>query len=140
MVKIAVLKFGILRMNITFNDHSPRYGLSIKPMTDDLERWYARLPQEMQLLNITHASVSTEVRRTVYFMHLLYLGCLMLLSRRFMSTSSVGGCLDATTTASTTLEIASCNKQAVVAAEQSARILGVLLTERGVFKGCWVCM
>ncbi|KAG9662619.1 hypothetical protein KCV03_g10254, partial [Aureobasidium melanogenum] len=81
--------------------------------------------------------VSTELRRTIYFVRLLYLGALMLLNRRIAIQSS---CIDPNAKISTCSDV-SVSKLAddsTMAAEQSARILGLLLDEEGIFERCWI--
>jgi hypothetical protein len=134
------LKRNILHINMA----SPRLAANtIKTVKKDLDRWYHELPPIMHLFNLTKkdnsSTVSTELRRTIYFVHLLYLGALILLNRRVVVQSSP-------TELNDELSICSCVSvdeladDSAVAAEQSSRILGLLLDEGGVFERCWIVM
>jgi hypothetical protein len=85
------------------------------------------------------SSVSAELRRTLYFVHLLYLGALILLNRRVAVQSSCAE-LNAELSICSDVSVSKLADDSVVAAEQSARILGLLLDEGGVFERCWIVM
>jgi hypothetical protein len=140
MVKIAVLKRNILHINMA----SPRLAANtIKIIKKDLDRWYDELPPIMHLFNLTKkdksSSVSTELRRTIYFVHLLYLGALILLNRRVVVQSSPTELNDELSICSG-VSVDKLADDSAMAAEQSARILGLLLDEGGVFERCWIVM
>jgi hypothetical protein len=140
MVKIAVLKRDILHINMA----SPRLAANtIKTVKKDLDQWYHELPPIMHLFNLTKknnsSGVSAELRRTLYFVHLLYLGALILLNRRVAVQSSCAE-LNAELSICSDVSVSKLADDSVVAAEQSARILGLLLDEGGVFERCWIVM
>jgi hypothetical protein len=138
MVKIAVLKRNIPHINMAFPHLAAN---TINTIEKDLDWWYHELPPIMYLSNLTKkddlSSFSAELRRTIYYVHLLYLGALILLDRRIAVQSSsielngeLSMCSDV-----------SVNKPAddsAIAVEQSARILGLLLDEGGVFERYWI--
>jgi hypothetical protein len=140
MVKIAVLKRNILHINMA----SPRLAANtINTVKKDLDWWYHELPPIMHLFNLTKkddsSSVSTELRRTIYFVHLLYLGALILLNRRIaVQSSSIE--LNGELSMCSDVSVSKLADDSVVAAEQSARILGLLLDEGGIFERCWIVM
>ncbi|KAK8192612.1 hypothetical protein M8818_007782 [Zalaria obscura] len=134
MAKIALLKVEIVRTNLAFKELSI---LSIKNITDDLRKWYTELPPAMYLANLTqHADIPAELRRTIYFVHLLYLGALMLLYRRvvchYVQQDHRNMFINPLN------EVSQYADQGVVAAKQTARILHLLRSEDGIFKRCWL--
>lgn len=136
MAKIALLKVEIVRTNLAFKELSI---LSIKNITDDLRKWYTELPPAMYLANLTqHADIPAELRRTIYFVHLLYLGALMLLYRRvvchYVQQDHRNMFINPLN------EVSQYADQGVVAAKQTARILHLLRSEDGIFKRCWLVM
>jgi len=131
MVKIAILNQEILRINTAFDQSS---CMSVSAVRRDLHQWHQDLPDEMRLHNLVHnPDITTDLRRTIYYVHLLYLGALMLIYRQTLHESQhlhetepgVGG--------QTYLD-------AVAAAHQSARILSLLQEENGIFHRCWICI
>jgi hypothetical protein len=139
MVTIAVLKRNILHINMAF----PRLAANtINTMKKDLDWWYHELPPIMHLSNLTKddlSSVSTQLRLTIYFVHLLYLGALILFNRRIaVQSSSIE--LNAELSMCSDVSVSKSADDSVIAAERSARILGPLLDEGGVFERCWIVM
>jgi hypothetical protein len=140
MVKIAVLKRNILHVNMAF----PRLAANtINTIKKDLDWWYHKLPPIMHLSHLTKkddlSSVSTQLRLTIYFVHLLYLGALILFNRRIaVQSSSIE--LNAELSMCSDVSMSKSADDSVIAAERSARILGPLLDEGNVFKRCWIVM
>lgn len=137
MAKVATLKFEMLRTSSTFKE-----GLSmsaIKTITHDLQQWHHGLPQQMHLVNVEQDStISTGIRRTIYFTHLLYSGALILLARQVVQQSNKEA--RQTSTNLHGQQAHSFLNKAIAAARQSAEILRRLLAEQGVFPRCWLCM
>jgi hypothetical protein len=136
MVTIAVLKRNILHINMAF----PRLAANtINTMKKDLDWWYHELPPIMHLTKDDLSSVSTQLRLTIYFVHLLYLGALILFNRRIaVQSSSIE--LNAELSMCSDVSVSKSADDSVIAAERSARILGPLLDEGGVFERCWIVM
>ena len=131
MVKIAILKQEILRINTKLGQLSP---ISISVVRRDLLQWYQDLPDEMRLSNlVNNPDISTDLRRTIYYVHLLYLGALMLIYRQTPNEAQHLSDTEPESREQTHLD-------AVVAARQSARILNLLREEDGIFQRCWICM
>ncbi|GAB7353153.1 hypothetical protein MBLNU459_g3687t2 [Dothideomycetes sp. NU459] len=134
MVKIAVLKQNILFVDTSFDVSSLN---AFDAVSRDLRQWYADIPVAMRLGNllaVDNVEITTEVRRTIYYVHLLALGAWMLLYRRLASqdvTISTKAAQD---------KLVEYADEAIIAAEQSARILALLQTEDGIFQRCWICV
>lgn len=139
MVKIAVLKRNILHINMQFPHMT---SFTVDTVKQDLSKWYDQLPPIMQLKNLlrnhSDMSVDRDLRRTIYLVHLLYLGALMLLYRRItVQSKRITPIAQLDSPRSWIRKLAT---DSAVAAEQSARILGLLLDEDGIFERCWAMM
>ncbi|KAK5627723.1 hypothetical protein RRF57_003438 [Xylaria bambusicola] len=134
MTKIAVLKARILHMHLAFKYLTPE---SLNSMIRDLQDC---CPNELQLQNLSGQDLSYEVRRSIYHVHLLYLGAHMLLFRRLVAenTQSLGrnpGRNPKLWHPSNELLSRQC-PSALIAASMSARIFKLLLDENGIFQRC----
>lgn len=86
------------------------------------------------LLVMDSSGFTTQVRRVTYFVHLLALGAWILLYRCLIAQISVA---PESVPQDRIVEHAD---EATLAAEQSARILGLLQCEIGIYKRCWISM
>ncbi|KAL5592299.1 hypothetical protein FOBRF1_013325 [Fusarium oxysporum] len=138
MTKISLLNADILRMHLSIKELPSQ---AIASINKDLQDWHNQLPRQMHLPNLYREDLSVQVRRTILATHLLYLGATMLLYRRiaslFVQLSGIGhrhGILWKP------MENTFLNHvdQGVTAATHSARILGLLRAEAGIFKRCWL--
>ncbi|KAI1368504.1 hypothetical protein F5Y08DRAFT_335715 [Xylaria arbuscula] len=130
MAKIAVLKARILHMDLAFQYLTPG---SLNSMTRDLQDWHDKLPLQMRLQNL-EANLSLELRRSIYHVHLLYLGAHMLLFRRIVAENIRR---DPNLSRSKELHSEQC-PAALIAARMSASIFKLLLDENGIFRRCWL--
>lgn len=137
MAKIAVLNANILERIYAFKDVSI---LAVKTITNDLRQWHANLPPSMHLATIAEHGICIELRRTIYFVHLMYLGAMMLLYRRIMAATAQKRGPHMWGLDQRCEEITRYVEEGLLAATQSARILGLLLSGNGIFKRCWLCM
>lgn len=136
MAKIAALKAKMLRA-IT-SDKAPSPAV-ISTIQSDLHNWHDQLPKVMRLANLVSMGIETQHRHKIFFVHLLYLGALMLLQRCIMSHwITEDGDFEAIP--NLPREILDCIRDGHSAAKQSARILGLLRQEGGVVKRCWICI
>jgi len=140
MTKISVLKAGILRIYLASHDLSV---LAIEPIMRDLQRWYDQLPTAMHLGSLQREDLPVESRLSIYHAHLLYLGAIMLLHRRVASQLIRSFGFGPNRSLPRQLHeksLISNTGQGVLAAKNSARTLGLLLDENGIFKRCWLVM
>lgn len=140
MTKICLLKADILRMHLALKDLTI---MAIESIMKDLQEWYGRLPSEMHIANLGRGDLATDVRRSIYHVHLLYLGAIILLYRRvasqFVRSYATDKERDDLWKPLERLLISN-TEEGILAAKHSARILGMLLAEDGVFKRCWLVM
>ncbi|KAI9930082.1 hypothetical protein AWENTII_003451 [Aspergillus wentii] len=108
-----------------------------------LEGWYSTLPQEMRLL----ALLSNEAtplplaqQRGLLFLHLIYLGAIMLLYRRTLSMAFANQLQSPTTMHSFPEGVSDYYDRAVMAAHQVARIFLLIDYEKNVYRRCWLCI
>jgi len=111
----------------------------------DLEAWHGQLPAALRLdaVSANGHEYPDEARRSIYHLHLLYLGAVILLHRRIAAQFVKSTKLDQTLGMAclplpTKLQISA--TQGVLAAKESAAILSDLLAEQGIFKQCWLVM
>lgn len=128
-----------MRMQMAFGSISFR---TMQSILEDLQGWYSQLPQAMKIENL-HCEISTEERRSIYHVHLLYLGSIILLYRRIACHVLQSYGLDeARNIHPTGIDQLAFEHaiQGFVAAKHSARILSLLLSEDGIFRKCWLVM
>lgn len=130
MVKLAMLKHAILRMDVTLKHQS---STSLEIVRQDLHQWHQDLPAAMRLTNLlNNPDLKTGVRTSIYIVHLLYLGSLMLLYRQFLNQTPPP--IDEGTHGL----FFQIHTDAVTAAQQSSRILNLLRADNCVVQRCWI--
>jgi hypothetical protein len=142
MTKISLLKSEILRMHMDLKEPTVS---AIQTISDALQKWYDSLPQEMLIQKLLQENSvrDTEARRSLYYVHLLYLGTIMLMYRRIASQFGCWYRLEnSRIMLSDRLDRIICTsaEQGVLAAKQSARIVKLFYDEKGVYKRCWLVM
>ncbi|KAH6971648.1 hypothetical protein BKA56DRAFT_495126 [Ilyonectria sp. MPI-CAGE-AT-0026] len=138
MTKISLLNADILRMHLSSKEMTSQ---AMDSIDKDLQDWHNQLPSQMHLANLCRQDVPVEARRSILATHLLYLGCTMLLYRRIASQFARSSRIDdGHDIPWKPLEDSFLNHadQAMTAARHSARILGLLRAEKGIFKKCWL--
>ncbi|KAH6874296.1 hypothetical protein B0T10DRAFT_521993 [Thelonectria olida] len=138
MTKISLLNADILRMHLSSEEMTSQ---AMDSINKDLQDWHNQLPGEMHLANVCREDLPVEVRRPILATHLLYLGTTMLLYRRiasqFVRSSGIDHGHDILWKPFENKFLDHAD-QAVTAARHSARILGLLRAEKGIFKKCWL--
>ncbi|KAF1348954.1 hypothetical protein BDV97DRAFT_399492 [Delphinella strobiligena] len=128
MVKLAMLKHAILRMDVT-----SKHQTSLEIVRQDLHQWHQDLPAAMRLTNLlNNPDLKTGVRTSIYIVHLLYLVSLMLLYRQLLNTSPPP--IDQGSHGL----FYQIHTDAVTAAQQSSRILNLLRADNCVVQRCWI--
>lgn len=117
--------------------------LTTEAIVQDLQDWYDKLPQVLQLNNMNQVEMPLESRRSLLHMHLRYLGAIMLLYRRIASLHLQS--LDIPSEHGLMLSLRNVRveghgERAFLAATSSARILKLSLDEGAAFKKCWLIM
>ncbi|KAK0720194.1 hypothetical protein B0H67DRAFT_178870 [Lasiosphaeris hirsuta] len=139
MTKICMLKAEVLRMHLASKELT---NTGIDCVMNALQDWHGRLPQQMHLSNLGRQDLTDQVRRSIFHVHLLYLGAIILLYRRvacqFVQSYNLGGQLDNSTADKSRARLLDHAEKGIIAARHSARILGLLLAERGIFRRCWL--
>lgn len=104
---------------------------------------YGRMPQQIRLDYEGRDGFTPATKWSIYHVHLLYLGAIILLYRRMsskmMETYHSASYQDITTTPVGKL-YSGHGQQAILAAKGSARILALLLQDCGIFRRCWLVM
>lgn len=138
MTKISLLKAGILKNRLAYKDITTG---GMDGIIKQLEDWYGKLPSDMQLTNLGNFNISPHARWSIYHIHLLYLGAFILVYRRLAAQTirsiKAGDESLLDTNNSTVIKLV---KLGVEAGRDSARILGLLYADRGIFKRCWLVM
>ncbi|KAK2070011.1 hypothetical protein P8C59_004548 [Phyllachora maydis] len=143
MIKISLLSGNILKMHLASRDFDKH---TVECIIRDLQEWHNQLPPQIQLGKLSEQDLPDSVRRSIFHVHLLYLGAFMLLYRRIASRyfqlvprKDVTR-KDAQVPTCKSLEglLLAHAEQGVVAAQHSARILGLLLADDGIARRCWL--
>ena len=141
MTKICLLKAEMLRMRLTLRELT---ASDIQSVLQDLQQWHRELPRVMRLTYAGREEFPDEARRSIFHVHLLYLGAIMLLYRRIASEVARLYASSSKTCSVLPPELESIVTkvagEAVLAARISTRILKLLLHDSGVFKRCWLVM
>jgi hypothetical protein len=136
MVKIALLNANIVRIQGSESDLSAG---SFKTTRLDLELWYTHLPKDMHLSRLTREDIPIEARRSTFHVHLLYLGAIILLHRHMASQLVQTYNQDkAMIQDSNEAAFVEAFRESHSAAQHSATLLKLMLSEGHVFKHCWV--
>ncbi|KXX73636.1 Nitrogen assimilation transcription factor nit-4 [Madurella mycetomatis] len=136
ITKISLLKADILRTHLAVEELSTPSMNSIREV---LYNWHEQLPPQVQLQYLQNPGLPPLVRWSIYHTHLLYQGAFMLVYRRI-----VARCFRAYRNGDGMSYIADnpvalgLVEQGVRSAKDSARILGLLLSEEGVIRRCWI--
>ncbi|THV69205.1 hypothetical protein D6C78_03187 [Aureobasidium pullulans] len=134
MIKIAVIKFDMLRLSLSFKGLS---ALMVGTITKDLQYWHQNLPSEMRLSELdNNPKISDELRRTIYYVNFLYSGAQIMLLRRVLQSLHERSNL---LTGSETV-VEELISQAKAAARESAKLFGRLYVEGGIIQRCWICI
>jgi hypothetical protein len=139
MTKIVLLKAGILRNHLAVQEITT---CGMDGVIKELSDWHGQLPEPMRLHSLYgDACPPPIVRWSIYHVHLLYHGAFMLVHRRIAAhcvrLQRSGGDL---TSASREPALRSLVEQGITSAQDTARIVSLLLSEQGVFKRCWIVM
>jgi hypothetical protein len=137
MTKICLLKADILQINLTSETLSIP---SVDPIMEDLEDWYKELPNSMQIGNLVNESIPAPLRQSIYYVHLLYLGAIMLLYRQIAAKLANVQRLNPSTASlgPENSKLPRLMQEGVLAAKHSASILALLFAENGWVRGCWI--
>ena len=136
MAKVATLKANILATISGSKVLSP--GL-ISSIRINLSAWHTHLPRRMRLLTMVEMGIEQQHQHKIYFVHLLYLGALMLLQRCIMFHWLTGE-EDTEARLAVCTETLESIQDGYMAARQSVRILALLKQEGGAVKRCWICI
>jgi hypothetical protein len=137
MTKICQLNTDILRINLVSETASIP---PVDPIMEDLEDWYKELPESMQIGNLVNNSIPSPLRQSIYYVHLLYLGAIMLLYRQIAArlASLPAHNPDVGPWSLENNKLPRLVQEGVLAAKHSASILSLLFAENGWIRGCWI--
>lgn len=125
---------------MSFNDMTL---LTTHSVVQDLQQWYDDLPEDLRIEHMGDVDLPLEARRSLYHVHLLYLGAIMLLYRRIAAQHLQSQETETCRTILPDLDagnVAEHGERGLLAAISSARILKLALDKGGIFKRCWLVM
>lgn len=142
MTRISLLNAEILRTHLSLKELTTT---ALDSALKALQDWHNNLAPPMRLANLAKQDLPDIIRRSLFHVHLLYLGAHILLYRRIASQlvqpfdfdPAEGSEPNWDQQQRALLEHAD---KGITAAKHSARILGLLLAENGIFKRCWLVM
>jgi hypothetical protein len=138
MTAIGVITANILR-DIFLRDELSM--VTTREYRLQISDWFSNMPPIMHLDSlIRNSSLTVPQRRGIFLVHLNYLGALLLLYRRHVFHLATLHRDDPWEMDGDITEALGYAKDAVDVATQSARILGLLLSERAIFKRCWLAI
>lgn len=140
MAELSVLTATILRTVYEFEIFSPHAASLV---IEDLERWYLQLPPSMNLERLRHARDDMEntQQSPALFLHLLYLGALLMLFRRTVAQAyRIPQLSGGQNWVENKADASRCLEKGINAAVQSARILHAMRTSFEIDEHCWLVM
>ena len=138
MTAIGVLTANVLRDVFLKSELSL---VTTREYKGKIAGWFRGLPPTMQLDSLIHnSSLTIAQRRSIFLVHLNYLGALLLLCRRHVFYLATISRDDPWEMDGDMAEALGYAKEAVDVATQSARILGLLLSEKAIFRRCWLAI
>lgn len=137
VAKIAVLKAKTMRKLSRCPD-AANLLVSIQSLRNQLRDWYEALPPEAQLLQLG-TDTRIPMKTSIYYVHLLHLGAVMLMFRYCVSGLKSEGSRsklneEERKIAGETLS------DGLLAAQQSARIVSLIRDASQSVRHCWVTM
>jgi hypothetical protein len=134
MLKARVLRTHLVFQNLTL--------LTIQSIKSDLSDWYKELPEPMTLDALGDGTIDAATRRSLYHLHLLYLGAFVLIHRRICAQvlQSYWYGQDRNFALQPFEKLAHHAEEGILAASHSTKVLDMLLTEGLIFQRCWLVM
>jgi hypothetical protein len=140
MTKITFLTADMIRMHLSKKNLTPA---GIRNISRDVDAWSKQLPTQMLLQNFTD-DTPFLVKMSMYQVHLLYMGALMLVYRRiscqFARPVDPGRPLAETGGDILDPAVLHCASRGLFAARCSSRIIRLMMEADGVFRRCWLVM
>jgi hypothetical protein len=134
---------SLLKADILIDAHGEDSDISIidKHMAR-LDEWYYGLPIEMRLaalLSDQGSPLSISLTRGLLFLHVTFLGAILLLHRRLLASVAAAHLRDLTSH-SLPDKLITYSGRPATAARQIAEIFSLVDYEKNVFRRCWLCM
>ncbi|KAI1359778.1 hypothetical protein F5Y08DRAFT_332049 [Xylaria arbuscula] len=136
MARIAALKARVLYTHVVCKD----FSWSIDTIISDLEGWYESIPKVMRLQDISARSLPSEIKQTMFLVHLFYFSSSILIFRRTTSETLQSPVNDPSASWQPFQDQHSIptEDRALLAASGSARTIKMMLDENRVFKRSWL--
>lgn len=134
---IAILKATTMRMLWACSD-VPGLLLSLRDLQEQLGEWYGRLPFEAQLAQLGGDS-RTPIKSSIYYVHLLHLGAIMLMFRHCLAGLQFPGDRESLSAEQRSTMNAALN-DGLQAAQHSARMTFLIQQVSQSLRHCWTMM
>ncbi|KAJ9145323.1 hypothetical protein NKR23_g5454 [Pleurostoma richardsiae] len=108
---------------------------SFATLRRSLGAWYEALPPEVHISNLAPSPIDSITRFKLYYLHLMHLGIILLLFRRFVRQYARHAGRSGLPTEAKRWAV-----DGPLAARQAARLTYLLYTEGGVLRHCWICI
>lgn len=136
---IALLKSDILK-----DSYGPAPVADVVELyMEKLEAWYFSLPPEMRIASLLSTDRPSALpvfqQRGLLFVHIVYLGAVILLHRRALAVLSIERVRGASDPGGLSQNLTYYNT-AVTAALHISRIFQAVDYEKNIFRRCWLCM
>lgn len=134
LVQTEMVKIGILKREIIRTDVSDKRGSapSYENVLQTLHQWHQEMPDTMRLTNLVETpDITKDIRVSIYTIHLLYLGALILIYRTVLNRPQQ--LIDEQPE-----KLRQIHNEAVTAAQQSSRIFNLLRQDNGIHQRCWL--
>ncbi|KAI5805930.1 hypothetical protein EDC01DRAFT_640846 [Geopyxis carbonaria] len=139
-LQVELGKIGFLMADILQHVYTQE-KLSIKLVghhVTKLENWVQRMPHFMRLETLLATSVDSAAPRSIFMIHLMYLGSVILSTRKVLVEWATMPVNSAWTCDGTQEEAYHYINMGVVAARHVSRIVTMLLDNRCLLKKCWL--
>jgi hypothetical protein len=134
---IAILKAKVMRTLCVCSD-VPDLLMSIQCLQGQLHDWYGRLPHEAHLVQLG-SDAHLPLKTSVYSLHLLHLGAVMLIFRHCLAGLQPAGDRETLSLQQKGLMNGALS-DGILAAQQSARMVGIIGQASKSPPHCWITM
>lgn len=142
MTKISLLKARVLRAHLALKVLDKD---SLDSALQALQVWHDGLPPQLLLTTLARTDLAAQDRRTLFYVHFFYLGAIILVYRRIISEAAQAPWMNeqegqehVTRRKNPGKDLLGYADSGIFAAKYTARLLGLLLAERGIVKRCWL--
>ncbi|KAF2186359.1 hypothetical protein K469DRAFT_573722 [Zopfia rhizophila CBS 207.26] len=146
IIHIQTSKIGLVAAEIATTLASPELAIrkNVDMLAHKLETWRTEVPEMLQISTLTSSNppeLTLYQRRAILMVHIMYLGAIILLYRQLLvaaSEAQLSSRNEAWNLDMSADDVRKYRNECAIAAQQVARILGLISFDGTLTKGCWL--